>query len=79
MTWLWWLLAPVASTCLGGLLISWRARQQRGARSVSGPQAMAEHRALLQALAAGHAAATAPSTMQLLAPAAATERPSSGG
>jgi len=58
MAWLWWLLAPVASTLLGGLILMLRAAADpghRAARRRTDP--IAEHRALLAALARHHSAA----------------------
>jgi hypothetical protein len=55
MAWLWWLLAPVASTLLGGLVLMVRAASEPGRRAGrrrSDP--IAEHRALLAALAQHH-------------------------
>ncbi|HEU5271418.1 MAG TPA: hypothetical protein VFU36_15940 [Jatrophihabitans sp.] len=52
MAWLWWLLAPVASTLLGGLVLTVRAAAEPGHRLRRlRKDPMAEHRALLDALA----------------------------
>ena len=52
MAWLWWLLAPVASTLLGGLVLTVRAAAEPGHRLRRlRDDPMAEHRALLAALA----------------------------
>lgn len=52
MAWLWWLLAPVASTLIGSLVLTVRAAWEPGHRRRrfrSNP--IAEHQALLDALA----------------------------
>ncbi|MFL6162744.1 MAG: hypothetical protein ACJ74U_11010 [Jatrophihabitantaceae bacterium] len=64
MAWLWWLLAPVASTLLGALWLRMRARFEVGRRPAR--DAMAEHRALLTALSPAGAAEPAPVTMLVL-------------
>jgi hypothetical protein len=50
MAWLWWLLAPVASTGVGAVVIWWRnpAGPERRLRRAD---AVTEHQALLRALA----------------------------
>jgi hypothetical protein len=48
MAWLWWLLAPVASTALGALVSWWRGTDARWPRRTD---PVSEHQALLQALA----------------------------
>jgi hypothetical protein len=50
MAWLWWLLAPVASTGLGAVVIWWR-NPAGDARRLRGADAVTEHQALLRALA----------------------------
>jgi hypothetical protein len=50
MAWLWWLLAPVASTGLGAVAIWWRTPTETG-RRLRRPDPVSEHRALLRALA----------------------------
>jgi hypothetical protein len=58
MAWILWLLAPVASTTAGALLVWWRGRRALGR---TGPDhAMAQHRAMLTALARGHQGAVEP-------------------
>jgi hypothetical protein len=69
MAWLWWLLAPVASTLLGGLILMLRAAAEpghRAARRRTDP--VAEHRALLAALARHHREAQAgePASVRVL-------------
>jgi len=60
MAWLWWLLAPVASTLLGGLILMLRAAAEPGRRAARRrTDPVAEHRALLAALARHHPAAEA--------------------
>ena len=49
MAWMWWLLAPVASTGLGAVVIWWRTPVQTG-RRLRRMDAMSEHQALLRAL-----------------------------
>jgi len=52
MAWVWWLLAPVASTLLGGLVLTIRAAAEPGQRLRRfRDDPMADHRALLAALA----------------------------
>jgi hypothetical protein len=50
MAWVWWLLAPVASTVLGTIVIWWRTPTERG-RRLRRADAISEHQALLRALA----------------------------
>jgi hypothetical protein len=65
MAWLWWLLTPIASTLLGGLLLRLRARAEAGHRPSR--DAIAEHRAFLAALAQpGHRSDPEPVTMLVL-------------
>lgn len=65
MAWMWWLLAPVASTAIGATVIWWRAWRERSAGwRRSG--AMSEHRALLRALPQGRGAEPVPVTMRVL-------------
>jgi hypothetical protein len=52
MAWVWWLLAPVASTAVGAVVIWWRAQGGVGKR-LRGSDPVAEHQALLRALAHG--------------------------
>jgi len=49
MAWLWWLLAPIVTTFLGGLTAWWRSR--RSLRRDDPRRAMAVHRTLLATLA----------------------------
>jgi len=52
MAWVWWLLAPVVSTLLGGLVLMVRAAAEPGQRLRRlRDDPMADHRALLAALA----------------------------
>jgi hypothetical protein len=50
MAWLWWLLAPVASTGVGAVVIWWRGPTGAG-RRLRRTDAVTEHQALLRALA----------------------------
>jgi hypothetical protein len=50
MAWMWWLLAPVASTALGAIVIWWRMPTESG-RRLRRTDAISEHQALLRALA----------------------------
>jgi hypothetical protein len=50
MAWVWWLLAPVASTVLGAIVIWWRTPTETG-RRLHRADAISEHQALLRALA----------------------------
>jgi hypothetical protein len=50
MAWMWWLLAPVASTALGAIVIWWRTPAEAG-RRLRRADAISEHQALLRALA----------------------------
>jgi hypothetical protein len=50
MAWVLWLLAPVASTVLGAIVIWWRNPAGTGRRWQS-TDAISEHQALLRALA----------------------------
>jgi hypothetical protein len=50
MAWVWWLLAPVASTALGAIVIWWRTPTETG-RRLRRADAISEHQALLRALA----------------------------
>jgi hypothetical protein len=49
MAWVWWLLAPVASTALGAIVIWWRSSTGTGHR-LRRADPIAEHQALLRAL-----------------------------
>jgi len=65
MAWLWWLLAPLASTVVGVGLLALRARaevQYRAARQ----DPIAGHRRLLAALEPAGASAELPVTMRVL-------------
>ncbi|MEO6504040.1 MAG: hypothetical protein ABIQ09_19295 [Jatrophihabitantaceae bacterium] len=67
MAWMWWLLAPVASTGLGAAVIWWRTPIKAG-RRLRRADAMSEHQALLQALARQPSASVPPPvTMRVLA------------
>lgn len=66
MAWMWWLLAPVASTGLGAAVIWWQTPAQTG-RRLRRADAMSEHQALLRALAQPSAAAPTPATIRVLA------------
>ncbi|HEX2903290.1 MAG TPA: hypothetical protein VHO01_07510 [Jatrophihabitans sp.] len=76
MAWLWWLLAPVCSTCVGAVLLAARARREQ--RQDGRPlQAMQQHRRLIDALAESGvqrglpaAVLALPETMVVLDPAA---------
>jgi len=50
MAWVWWLLAPVASTGVGAGVIWWRTPAVAG-RRLRRSDAVSEHQALLRALA----------------------------
>ncbi|HJQ00867.1 MAG TPA: hypothetical protein VJ851_04650 [Jatrophihabitans sp.] len=67
MAWLWWLLAPVASTGVGAGLLCWRSWREPGSSSRPS-RAMREHRAVLQALSRSQPAdaAPVPVTMRVL-------------
>ncbi len=68
MAWMWWLLAPVASTAVGAAVIWWRTPAE-GGRRFRRADAMSEHQALMRALARQQppsAAAGTPATMQVL-------------
>ena len=67
MAWMWWLLAPVASTAIGAGLLYWRSRREPGSSSRAS-SAMREHQAVLQALSAKQPAAPLPVTMLLIEP-----------
>lgn len=67
MAWLWWLLAPLAITVLGVLMIGARARHE-GRRGGAGLDAMTQHRRLVQALTALNPPAETPVTMLVLDP-----------
>jgi hypothetical protein len=71
MAWLWWLLAPVVSTALGAVAIWWRAAGENG-RRFRRPDPVAEHQALLRALAQQPAMPPAP---RASSPALATDHP----
>lgn len=65
MAWMWWLLAPVASTFAGAGLLWWRSWREPG--SSSRPSAaMREHQAVLQTLARLQPADAPPVTMRVL-------------
>jgi hypothetical protein len=49
MAWVLWLLAPVASTALGAIVIWWRTPTETG-RRLRRADAISEHQALLRAL-----------------------------
>ena len=67
MAWLWWLLAPLASTLVGVLVMAARARRE--SRHGGGAQdAMSQHRRLVQALAGVSASPELPPTMIVLDP-----------
>lgn len=66
MAWLWWLLAPLASTVVGGFVLMLRGR---GDLSRSGRRdPIADHRALLAALPQPKAGEPEPVTMLVLDP-----------
>ncbi|MEO7263217.1 MAG: hypothetical protein ABI047_18490 [Jatrophihabitantaceae bacterium] len=66
MAWMWWLLAPVASTGLGAAVIWWRAPTLTGHR-LRRADPVSEHQALLRALAKQPVAGSAPlATRQVL-------------
>jgi hypothetical protein len=68
MAWMWWLLAPVASTLTGAALLWWRSWLEPGSPSRSSA-AMREHQAVLQTLSRLQPADTMPVTMRVLEPA----------
>ena len=71
MAWMWWLLAPVATTVGGAMLLWWRALAEDRARSGMGRDSISEHHALLSALSHGHPDEALPDTLIVLtAPAA---------
>jgi hypothetical protein len=57
MAWVWWLLAPVASTALGAVVIWWRTPAESGHR-LRRADGISEHQALLRALEQESPAAT---------------------
>ena len=65
MAWLWWLLAPSATTVLGAWLFWLRDQRESGSRR--GRSGIEEHQALLRALPAGGNLGEIPATMILLA------------
>jgi hypothetical protein len=65
MAWMWWLLAPVASTALGAALLWWRSRREPGSASRAGT-AMREHQAVLRALSRLQPDDPPPATMLLI-------------
>jgi hypothetical protein len=65
MAWMWWLLAPVASTVAGAGLLWLRSWCEPGSSSRPAA-AMREHQAVLQALSRLQPAEAAPVTMRLL-------------
>ena len=65
MAWMWWLLAPVASTGLGAVVIWWRTPVRTG-RRLRRTDAMTEHQALLRALEQP-SAAIRPTTLRVYA------------
>jgi DNA-binding GntR family transcriptional regulator len=66
MAWLWWLLAPVATTVGGAVLLWWRALADDRGRGGPGRDSISEHHALLSALAHGHPHEAAPQTLIVL-------------
>lgn len=67
MAWVWWLLAPIVSTAVGAAVIWWRVPAEAGKR-LGGTDSIAEHQALLRALATGPAPEELPVTMRVLTP-----------
>ena len=65
MAWMWWLLAPVASTAIGAGLLYWRSRREPGSSSRAST-AMREHQAVLRALSRKQPADPLPVTMLLI-------------
>lgn len=65
MAWMWWLLAPIASTAVGAGLIHWRSRREPGSSSRAST-AMRDHQAVLRALSGKQPADPLPVTMLLL-------------
>lgn len=65
MAWIWWLLAPVASTVIGAGLLYWRSRREPGSFNRAST-AMRDHQAVLRALAGKHPADPLPVTMLLI-------------
>jgi hypothetical protein len=63
MAWIWWLLAPVASTVLGVSVLWWLGRREPG--RVNRGNAMQQHRALLDALPQPRLGDPIPVTMQV--------------
>jgi hypothetical protein len=66
MAWAWWLLAPVLSTVTGGLALWWHGRSESGGSMLRPGIAIAEHRALLDALARPGETQAPPVNMVLL-------------
>jgi hypothetical protein len=74
MAWVWWLLAPVASTAVGAIVIWWRTPTE-ASRRLHRADAISEHQALLRALAQQPpAAVSAPASPQQAEHHAATDR-----
>ena len=71
MAWVWWLLAPVASTVLGAVVIWWRTPTET-ARRLRRADAISEHQALLRALAQEQPPRVSPSAAT---PVVAADRP----
>jgi hypothetical protein len=65
MAWIWWLLAPIASTAAGTGLLWWRSRHEPGSSGRPG-EAMREHQAVIQALSRSQPADPLPVTMLVL-------------
>ncbi|HTZ45410.1 MAG TPA: hypothetical protein VMB79_16235 [Jatrophihabitans sp.] len=65
MAWLWWLLAPVASTVVGAVALALRASATSGS---TGRDPIAEHRALLAALPQPKDGEPEPVTMLVIEP-----------
>jgi hypothetical protein len=61
-------MAPLLVTVLGALIVGWRGSRDAHARSWSGVDAIAEHRALLAALSLGRPDVPMPATLVLLPP-----------
>jgi hypothetical protein len=66
VAWLWWLLAPVATTSAGALLLWWRAWSAPSGRRLPAARAMAAHRAMLAALPGSAPDDPIPVTLRLL-------------
>ncbi|MGX7679246.1 hypothetical protein ACSMXN_10150 [Jatrophihabitans sp. DSM 45814] len=66
MAWVWWLLAPVCSTAIGALVLSWRGWTEWRSSTLRPGNAIAEHHAILEALTSQHGDAVVPVNLILI-------------